>query len=201
MSDLQCPATFLIAFPGEANRDADGDVGRELSQETNRGPTRGASPLLDDATGVSDEVRGRVHRLVEQVRPRRVAAVYCSPMAETVEPAELAASQLGLALVVVEALGQALVGDLQARDESTGDLAEMRFRDAVEDIADVHRGETVLLLVHGAALAWVPRISVNGPPSLARQVLPRCVPAEVEVDADGWRLKSWPSGSDALTEL
>ena len=164
MSDLQCPATFLIALP--------------------------------------DEGRGQVHRLVEQVRPRRVAAVYSGPMAQAVESAGLAASELGLTPVVVEALDETLAGDLEAMDESAaGDPAEVRFRDAVEDLADVHRGETVLLLVHGEALAWVRRISVNGPSSSARQVLlPRCVPAEVEVDADGWRLKSWPVGSDGTTD-
>ena len=147
MSDLQCPATMLIARHGDA-----------------------------------DQVRV----LVEQVRPRRVAAVYSSRMDRAVESAELAASELGARSAAVDGL-----------QESSGELAVAvlkRFTKAIEEIADVHRGETVLVFTHSSVMSLViPRVCVNVPNDLAAQYIPpRCAPAEVAVDADGWRLVSWP---------
>jgi probable phosphoglycerate mutase len=147
MSDLQCPATMLIARHGDA-----------------------------------DQVRV----LVEQVRPRRVAAVYSSRMDRAVESAELAASELGVRSAEVDGL-----------QESSGELAVAvltRFTKAIEGIADVHRGETVLVFAHSGAMSLViPRLSVNMRNDVAAQrFLSNCAVAEVEVDADGWRLVSWP---------
>jgi 2,3-bisphosphoglycerate-dependent phosphoglycerate mutase len=199
MSDLQCPATVLISRHGEAEYAV-------------------AGLLSDDGGWLTVKGRGQVTNLAEQLRPRRIAAVYGSRMDRAVESAELAASVLGVTREVVDGLQEFSVGDLAGvdfQDERAqqvfdawlgGDLdigcpgAEdghavvKRFKKALNEIADRHRGETVLVFTHGGAMALaVPRISANGRNNLAAQrFLPHCVPAEVDVDADGWRLVSWP---------
>jgi probable phosphoglycerate mutase len=94
---------------------------------------------------------------------------------------------------VVEGLQEIAAGE----DESA---AVARFRDAVEEITDLHRGEDVLVFSHTDVMALViPRLSGNVRADLARgRSLPPCVPVRVDVDADGWRLDSWP-GADDLT--
>ncbi len=177
-----------------------------------------AGVLSDEGGRLTVKGREQVGRLVEQVRSRRVAAVYSSRMQRAAESAELAASELGLRPVVVDGLEEFSVGDLAGlsfHDERVqqvfdawllGDLdvgcpgAESghdvvkRFRQALDDIADLHRGETVLVFTHGGAMSLaIPRVSVNaGTDVAAQRFLPNCVPVEVEVDADGWRLLSWP---------
>jgi len=144
---------------------------------------------------LTDIGRAQVHQFVEQVRTRRVAGVYCPRMGPAVQSADLAASELGLRAVVVEGL----------QDSSAGDLAEVnsqgqrRFTQAIGEIADVHRGETVLVFTNGAAIsAVIAGVWVNVGNDLAGQgFLPGCAVAEVEVDADGWRLVSWPGGRDS----
>lgn len=154
MSDLQCPATVLIARHGEAEFAVPG-------------------VLSDDGGRLTPRGRAQVHHLAGQVRPRRIAAVYSSRMGRAVESAELAAAELGLHPVVVNGLQEFSVGDLagvsvhDARAQHVfdgwllGDLdigcpgAEdghhvvRRFAQALGDIADLHRGETVLVFAHG----------------------------------------------------
>jgi broad specificity phosphatase PhoE len=64
-----------------------------------------------------------------------------------------------------------------------------RMRAVLHEIADAHRGETVLAVTHGGVL----RLAV---PALARMdVAPRrtenCDTVEVEIDADDWVCRSW----------
>ena len=174
MSDLQCPATLIIAAHGEA-KNAPGGV-----QSWDAGLT----------------VKGReqVRHLVRQIAQRRIAGVYSSPMGSAIESAELAASELGLRSVVVEGLQELSAVDLAG--DSSHD--EQRFTEAIQEIADVHRGETVLVFSHAGAMTLaIPKLSVNARGGLAGQrFLPNCAAAEVEVDADGWRLVSWPERSE-----
>ena len=174
MSDLQCPATVLIARHGQGQHAVDGVVSA-------------------DDVALTDTGREQVHHLVGQVRTRRVAAVYCSRIGTAVESAKLAASELGLVPVVVDGLEDSSVGDL-----ATSLHEGRRFAGAIEQIADVHRGETVLVFSHGAVMSLaIRRLSVNVGNSLAGHgFLPHCAVAEVEVDADGWRLVSWPGASE-----
>jgi len=202
MSDLQCPATMLVARHGDAGYAVDG-------------------VLSDDDGALTEKGRDQVRHLVEQVRSRRVAAVYSSQMGRAVESAELAASELGLHSVAVDGLQEFSVGDLagvsfdDGRAQQVfdawlhGDLAAAcpgaedghavvtRFKGAIDEIADSHRGETVLVFTHGGTMSLaIPRLSVNLRNDLAVQrFLPNCVAAEIEVDADGWRVVTWPGAT------
>lgn len=204
MSDLQCPATLLIARRGDAEYAVDG-------------------VLSDDGGALTDKGRAQVRHLVEQVRPRRIAEVYSSTMHRAVQSAELASSGLGVRRVVTDGLEEFSVGEVAGvsyqdpRAQQVfdawlhGDLAAAcpgaedghvvvrRFKEALEDIADTHRGETVLVFTHGGVMSLaIPRLAVNVRNDLATQrFLPNCVPVEVEVDADGWRLVSWPGSEQA----
>ena len=203
MSDLQCPATLLIARHGEA-ADAVGGV------------------LSDDGGGLTDQGRAQVRHLVEQVRPRRIAEIYSSTMHRAVQSAELASSGLGVRCILTEGLQEFSVGELggisyqDPRAKKVfdawrhGDLAVAypggedghavvnRFKDTLEEIADTHRGETVLVLTHGGVMSVaVPRLSQHVRNDFAAQwLVPNCVVAEVQIDADGWRILSWPQSGD-----
>jgi probable phosphoglycerate mutase len=196
VSDLQCPATMLIAAHGDAQCAGDG--------------------------ALTDQGRAQVRHLVEAVADRRVAAVCSSGSQRAVESAQLAASALGLAAVVVDGLQEPPAGDLAGvslQDEALaqvrralsragpdigwptaqdGRLVVRRFAQAIGEIADTHRGETVLVFTHAQVMALAIRtLSVNVGRDLAAAPLPaHCAVAEVEVDADGWRLVSWPGSSE-----
>jgi probable phosphoglycerate mutase len=206
MSDLQCPATLLIARHGEARYAGSAMEG----------------VLSDEGDALTDRGRWQVRHLVDQVRSRRVAAVYSSRMAQAVESAELAASELSLLPVAVDGLEEFSVGDLAGvsiHDERAkrvfdawllgdldigcpgaedGHLVVKRFTEAIGGIADTHRGEAVLVFTHGGVMSLaIPRVSVNaGRDVAARRFLANCAVAEVEVDADGWRLVTWPGTTD-----
>lgn len=182
--------------------------------------------LSDDGGALTDKGRDQVRQLVEQVRSRRVTAVYSSQMGRAVESAELAAAQLGLRSLVVDGLQEFSVGelagvsyqDLRAHQVFDawlqGDLdagypgAEHgravieRFKEALEAIADTHRGETVLVFTHSGVMSLaVPRLSFNVRNDLVVQrFLPNCVAVEIEVDADGWRVVTWPGATDEAKE-
>lgn len=203
MSDLQCPATLLIARHGDAAYAVDG-------------------VLSDDGGWLTDLGRAEVIELAETLRSRRIAAVYSSRMERAVESGKVAATELGVQPFVVDGLQEFSVGELDGvsyqdpRAQQVfdawlrGDLdaacpgAEdghavvKRFAKALEEIADLHRGETVLVFTHGGAMSLtIPRLSVNVRNDLAAQrFLPNCLPAEVEVDGDGWRILSWPGTTD-----
>jgi broad specificity phosphatase PhoE len=199
MSDLQCPATLLVSRHGEAEYVV-------------------AGVLSDEGGRLTAQGRGQVRHLAHEIRPRRIAAVYSSRMGRAAESAELAASELGLRPVVVDGLQEFSVGDLAGVSSSDGRAQEVfdawllgdleagcpgaenghlvvsRFTRALGEIADAHRGETVLVFTHGGAMRLVlPRVSVNVRSGRAIRRLPNCCPAEVEIDGDGWRLLSWGS--------
>ena len=175
MSDLQCPATLLIARHGDAGYANDG-------------------VLSDDGGWLTDVGRAQVGELADTLRSRRISAVYSSRMEPAVESGELAATELGVKAFAVDGLQE-----LSARPEAEdGHAVVSRVRDAVTAIADIHRGERVLVFTHSGVMALVmPRIAASGCNTLAAQrFLPGCVAAEVEVDADGWRVVSWPDSSE-----
>jgi broad specificity phosphatase PhoE len=139
----------------------------------------------DDAHGGLTEGGQRQARaLGERVQDRRVAMVYTSPVPGAVQTAQIAASGLGVGVRVRDGLRGG--GDRLGEDYDS-------LRSEVEAIADLFRGECVLVVGHGEAIrATVPRMARN----LTSQSLPGwslgCAElVEVAVDADGWWVRSW----------
>jgi hypothetical protein len=126
MSDLQCPATFLVVAAAAAADTA-------------------SSPGL------------------------RLAAVYAVPEGAAV--AATWAAEAGLPVGSFEAAGGT------------------SYAAALEELADLHRGETVLVVLPDAAVD-----ELAGAARGTGRVL------EVVVDADGWSVRLWP-GPSAGTKL
>lgn len=203
MSDLQCPATVLIARHGDAEY-----------------PVHGV--LSDHGGRLTDKGKAQAAGLGEHLRGRRVAAVYTSTMTRAVSTGAIVGKGLALPSRSVPGLQEFSVGELAGvpyRDPRAqqifdawldGDLAVgcpggetgldvvRRFEAAIADLADLHRGETIVVISHGGVMSMVvPRLATNVPDDLARQrFVPNCVPAEVAVDSDGWLLISWPGTAD-----
>ena len=143
---------------------------------------------------VTTTSREQVEALAESLRDRRIARVFTSTLPPAVESGAVAARVLGVGAVELQGLEDS--GD---SDDSQG--ASARFRAALEEIADLHRGETVLVLTHGGVMASVlPRIATPVRADVVvRAPVPGDDPAELEVDADGIRLLSWPGTGDRAT--
>jgi probable phosphoglycerate mutase len=124
------------------------------------------------------EGQGEVPSFLEQVAGRRVVAVYSSRMEPAVQLAELASSRLGLQPVFVDGLEEVSV---DVGGPGADDLQVTAFTEAIEGIADVHRGETVLVFTHGEVMA----LAI---PLVGQGLLPKGDVLQVEVDGDGWRL-------------
>jgi probable phosphoglycerate mutase len=197
VTDLQCAARLFVARHGEALYE---------------------SELLSDSGGwLSREGREQSRRLADRLAGERVAAVWSSPMARAVQTAELAAGVLGVDVVVREGLrefgvGDArgttgdpdpfvetfsawLSGDLAARipgGESGTDVVE-RYAAVLDEIADDHRGESVLVVSHGGVMCTaLPALARNLAPSHSRdRALGNCDVVALEADADGWVARSW----------
>jgi len=106
------------------------------------------------------------HVLAGALLPRTVARVYCSPGSHG--PATALAGELGVDVVLDEGLGRPEEGRLA---DAVG-----AGREALQGIADLHRGETVVVLL--------------GRSTAVAEVL------EVSVDGDGFAVTPWPAGAD-----
>jgi probable phosphoglycerate mutase len=203
VSDLFCPATILVA------RHADAEDGHPHH-------------LSDEGGWLTDKGREQARALAESLRDRRVARVFTSTMQRAVESAQVAGQVLGVGVVELEGLQELSVGDLAGRDSDdpelrsvyeawregdlgrsvpggeSGEQVMRRYSDALQEISDLHRGETVLVFSHGGVMSFVlPRLTTPVRHDLMeREFLPNCEPVEVEVDADGFRLLSWPGTTD-----
>ncbi len=173
MSDLQCPATFLVARPGDAAY-----------------PVPGA--LSDHGGRLTDLGRRQAAGLAGSLAARRVAALYTSRMSRAIQTGEVIAASLGVRTKAVDGLQEFAPG------AETGLDVLRRYEAALSELADVHRGETVVVISHGGVMSLVlPRLADNVPDDLGRQrVLPNCAPVEATVDGDGWQLVFWPGTTD-----
>jgi broad specificity phosphatase PhoE len=203
VSDLHCPATLLVARHGDAA------YGRP-------------SVLSDEGGWLTELGRAQAAGLGSALLPRRVARVYTSVMQRAVESGAVAAAVIGTDVVELDGLQEYSVGALAGRPPADPELASVyrawvhgdvrrripggesgeqvleRFRHALQHVADLHRGETVLVFTHGGVMSFaLPRLSTAWRQDLADRVfLPNCAPAEVEVDGGGFRLLSWPGSAD-----
>ncbi len=150
------------------------------------------------------------------------AGVYASPLSRAVQSGEVASGVLELPLAVRDGLEEIRVGDLaglpygnaeyravqdrwvdgdlsaRVPGAESGEEVLARFTEALQAIADLHRGERVLVFTHGAVMSFaVPRLAGNVRNDLARRMyIPNAVPARIEVGDDGWSVVSWPGSTD-----
>lgn len=201
MADLQCAARVLVARHGEAAYE---------------------SELLSDAGGwLTPLGRAQARELADSLRGQRVARVWTSDMARAVQTGEIVAGVLGVDVVVRAGLrefgvGAAagttgvpdpfaatfaawLDGDLTARipGGESGDEVVSRYRTVLDEVADSHRGEAVLVVSHGGVMCLALSVlAANLSVSHSRDLpMPNCGVVAMEADADGWVARSW-AGED-----
>jgi 2,3-bisphosphoglycerate-dependent phosphoglycerate mutase len=197
VSSLMCPATLVVARHGDAEY---------------------LDTVFSDEGGtLSTEGREQARALADEVLDRRIAHVWCSDSARAVQTAEIVAGRVGVSVTTRKALREIDVGDLHGQPFSIpaicavtdhwfhGDLdvafphgesgadVVARYAATLAEIADVHRGETVVVVTHQTA-------SCIALPSLARNVTPRYADrhrlgngeyAELVIDEDDWALTHW----------
>ncbi|WP_265446397.1 histidine phosphatase family protein [Flexivirga meconopsidis] len=193
---LHCPATVILARHGEAGYEA---------------PT-----WADEGGSLTSVGRAQAAGLAADLHSRRVAHAYCSTMARAVQTAEIAAAALGVDVTTRSALQEFAVGDFAGADRTgddpfaptfrawlDGDLsaripggesgAEVvaRGRAVLEEIADRHPGETVLVVAHGGILTLLVRHLLAIENGVTPRAFVNCGYAETELGADGWRLTGW----------
>ncbi len=197
MTDLQCAARVFVARHGAADYE---------------------SELLSDAGGwLTPLGRDQSRELAESMVGERIARVWTSDLARAVQTGEIVAARLGVDVIVRKGLrefgvGDAagttgdpdpfaetfaawLDGDLTARipgAESGADVVE-RYEAVLDEIADSHRGESVLVISHGGVMCMaLSALARNLALSHSRDLpLPNCGVVAVEADADGWVARSW----------
>jgi probable phosphoglycerate mutase len=201
VSDLQCPATVLVVRHGES----EGNLSRRLSSS---------------APGSALSARGRqqARELAATLRDRRVSCVYTSELRRAQQTGQEIADVLGVGVRTLAGVQEVGIG---SREEATsddawdemdgarvswqdGDLAVAvgggetaadvvrRMGEALDEVADLHRGETVVVVSHAVAMeVALPRLSGAGRAVGGRHV-PNAGVVELERDADGWRLLRWP---------
>jgi 2,3-bisphosphoglycerate-dependent phosphoglycerate mutase len=197
MSDLQCAARVFVARHGDADYESD---------------------LLSDAGGwLTPLGREQARGLAEAMAGERIARVWTSDMARAVQTGEIVAARLGADVIVRKGLrefgvGDAagttgdpdpfaetfaawLGGDLAARipgGESGEEVVE-RYSAVLDEIADSHRGEAVLVISHGGVMCLaLAALARNLTLSHSRDLpLPNCGVVAVEADVDGWVARSW----------
>lgn len=194
MTDLQCPARIILARHGDAAF-PDGGGTRQLTPK-----------------GIAQS-----EALAERVLEMRVAALWASTMERAQQTASVISGRLGLPVVPDDRLRE-LINDerwtppLCDKDEpgdvyaawldgdldgtifgETGHDVVGRLRSVVEEVADRHRGEAVLLISHGGIIEL-------GLTHLTRNVTAAFVDAhpldngetvELEVDSSGWVCTQW----------
>jgi probable phosphoglycerate mutase len=197
VSSLMCPATLIVARHGDA----------EFLDQV----------FSDEGGTLSTDGRAQAVRLAEEVRDRRIAHVWTSDIARAVQTAEIVACRLGVAVTTRKALREIDVGDLHGQPfsvpaicavtdhwfegeldvafpggESGADVVA-RYAGALAEIADVHRGETVLVVAHQtASCIALPSVARNVTPAFAdRHRLDNGESAELVIDGDDWALSRW----------
>lgn len=195
MTMLHCPATVLLARHGAA------------AYETTTWSDEGGSLTRDG--------RAQAAVLADRLHGRRVAHIYTSTMARAVQTAEIAAAKLDVDVTTrvglrefavgdfagveldtnpfADTFARWLDGDLSARVEGgeSGDEVVARANSVLQDIADAHPGETVLVVAHGGILTLAIRNLLIFESGVKPKPFANCAFAETELRGDGWRLIDW----------
>lgn len=197
MTDLQCPARVFVARHGEAAYE---------------------DPLLSDAGGwLTPLGRQQARGLAESLGSERIARVWTSDMARAVQTGEIVAAVLGVDVMVRRGLREFGVGDAAGTDgdpdpfaatfaswlegdlgaripgAESGDEVIDRFGSVLGEVADDHRGESVLVISHGGVMCMaLPMLALNLEVGHARELpMPNCGTVALEQDAQGWVARSW----------
>ncbi len=199
MSDLFCPATLVIARHAKAAFVEDW--------------------FSDEGGSLTAAGRAQADQLADSLVGRRVASIFSSDLSRAVQTAEIVAARLGVAVTACKSLREVFIGSLLGQDFDYSRIAAVedrwydgsldarfeggesgaevvaRHREQLEEIADLHRGETVLVVGHQCALGIVvPALARNLTPAWTRDNdLANTESVELENDADGWMLSRWGS--------
>lgn len=202
VSSLMCPATLVVARHGDAEY---------------------VDTVFSDEGGtLTREGRTQSRALADAMADRRIAHVWCSDVARAVQTAEIVAGALGVGVTTRKSLREIGVGDLMGEPFSVpaicavtdawfhGDLTAAfpggesgadvvaRYADTLAEIADIHRGETVVVVTHQtAACIALPSLARNVTPTWAdRHRLDNGEYAELVIDSDDWALTAWGEAPD-----
>ncbi len=199
MSDLQCAVRVLLARHGEAVSD---------------GPLR----VSDDDRPLTARGLAQAVELGRSLAERRVATVWSSTAVRARDTAAAVGDVLGLPVEVVDGAHEMRVGDLAGAVDGpagvdrvyrswfdgdlrvgcpggeTGHEVVQRVSSVLQDLADRHRGETVVLVTHGGVMSLVAAVLCGAPSALVGPGtrVPTCGVGELAGDGDGWSLVSWP---------
>jgi broad specificity phosphatase PhoE len=197
VSALMCPATLVVARHGDTEY-VDTFFSDEGGTLTRRGRAEAAA-------------------LADEVADRRVAHVWCSDLSRAVQTAEIVAGVLGVGVTTRKGLREIAVGDLTGQPFSIPAMAAVtdhwfhgdfsaafpggesgaevisRYAETLEEIADLHRGETVVVVAHQTATCIaLPSLAGNTVPSPAdRDRRDAGAVAELVIDGDDWALTRW----------
>lgn len=196
MTDLQCAARVFVARHGEADYE---------------------SELLSDAGGCLTALgREQARELAESMAGERITRVWTSDMARAVQTGEIVAARLGVDVVVRRGLREFEVGDAAGTNGDPDPFAETfaawldgilaaripgaesgvevleRYAAVLDEIADAHRGESVLVVSHGGVMCMALPALAHLALSPCRDLpMPPCGVVALEADADGWMARSW----------
>ena len=197
MSELQCAARVFVARHGEAEYE---------------------SELLSDAGGsLSALGREQASALAAALAGERLAHVYVSSMSRAVQTGEIVAARLDVGVTVRHALREFSVGSyagqpadpdplrsvfddwLDGRLETpvpggeSGAQVVERVCGVLDEAADRHRGEAVLVVSHGGAICMaIPHLARNVARTFPQsRPLANCDLIELTADSDGWIARSW----------
>jgi broad specificity phosphatase PhoE len=190
VSDLQCPARVFFARHGQTEYETE--------------------DLMDHGGSLTRSGRSQARELGEKLAGQRIAHVYCSTMSRAVQTAELAAAVLGVEVTVREGLVELALGEAYGTPAGTGTFVEemrrwvagdvdatypgsesavdvvARVRPVLDAIADVHRGEAVLVVAHGGVVVATQAVLAYQPGR--PWDFPNCSYVELEGDASGWQV-------------
>jgi broad specificity phosphatase PhoE len=195
VSDLFCAATLVVARHAEATFVEDW--------------------FSDEGGSLTPKGRQQAAALADALQGRRVAAIFSSDTSRAVQTAEIAAARLGVAVTACKSLREVAIGgligqpfevsrlekvteqwwagslDVGFEGGETGAEVVERHQQQFEEIADLYRGETVLVVGHQTALRIVvPHLARSLTPTWGRDhELDSAETLELEGDSDGWELR------------
>lgn len=179
MSSLQCPTTLVLA------RHADTRAGNESGTQSSTGSGSGSLTALG---------RRQALLLADRLSTRRIAHVWADTSTPAAETGRLAAARLGVSLTLCEAPGKwTAEWTGEQTGESPGEVVT-RLGDILEEIADAHRGETVLVVGH--AEVWQRAVPLLARMDATPAPLGSCSLIEVDIDGDDRVCRSWDAAAD-----